>query len=345
MSIQKTFIYYCASFTFVMTLLVTTMYIIFIKTDWYDQLISIRIFSIPLVLFISLFSILAGCIFGWIIGLMVKKKAMEIENGLHELEMGNEERNFFPEEKLEEVSLIWERIRRIQARFQEQVKVSQRMANERVDAQEKMKQEVLTQERSRLARELHDSVSQQLFAATMLLSAITQNPNPNEQTTQKQMKLVEEIVNESQSEMRALLLHLRPAQLEGKSLKQGIEELLTELTAKLPMKVIWDVEDLQLDKGIEDHLFRIVQEILSNTLRHAKAKLLELRLIQKNKLVILKIIDDGVGFELSEQKAGSYGLVLLRERVAEIGGMIRMVSFPGKGTSIEVTVPIIKEVE
>ncbi|MBA5819488.1 sensor histidine kinase, partial [Escherichia coli] len=71
------------------------------------------------------------------------------------------------------------------------------------------------------------------------------------------------IVNESQSEMRALLLHLRPTQLEGKSLKTGIEQLLKELTTKLPIEVEWQIEDISLQKGIEDHLFRIVQELLS----------------------------------------------------------------------------------
>ena len=91
----------------------------------------------------------------------------------------------------------------------------------------------------------------------------------------KQRMLVEEIINDAQTEMRALLLHLRPVQLEGKSLKAGMEEILTELTARLPMKVTWKIQDVSLDKGVEDHLFRILQESVSNTLRHAKASLLE----------------------------------------------------------------------
>ena len=86
--------------------------------------------------------------------------------------------------------------------------------------------------------------------------------------------------------------------------------------------MIWDVEDVHLNSSIEDHLFRIVQELLSNTLRHAKAKELEVYLHQVDKNVLLRIVDDGVGFDMKEQskKAGSYGLNNIRERVVGMGG-------------------------
>ncbi|MCG2963560.1 sensor histidine kinase, partial [Escherichia coli] len=83
----------------------------------------------------------------------------------------------------------------------------------------------------------------------------------------KQLKMVEEMINQSQLEMRALLLHLRPAALKGKSLQEGITELLLELAQKVPMELKWNVEEFLLDKGVEDHLFRIAQESVSNALR------------------------------------------------------------------------------
>ncbi|MGE8206734.1 sensor histidine kinase [Heyndrickxia sp. NPDC080065] len=345
MSIQRTFLFYFSSFSLVIAIFISAIYIQTIKVDWYEALFFKQIFLLPVIVFIILTSIILGVVCGLVIGYIMKKKFEEVDIRLVELEKGEFDISKIPTEKLIEVSGLYDRLQRIQNRFDEQVKASQKLANERADWNESMKQEILSQERNRLARELHDSVSQQLFAATMLLSAINQNPNPDKTVTNKQMKLVEEIINESQSEMRALLLHLRPIQLEGKSLKKGAEELLLELTAKLPLKVSWKIDDLKLDKGVEDHLFRIMQESISNTLRHAKATTLEIHLIKREQFVFLKIIDDGVGFEMGQEKAGSYGLQNIRERAAEIGGAIKMISFKGKGTSIEVKIPILKQKE
>ena len=146
------------------------------------------------------------------------------------------------------------------------------------------KEEILENERHRLARELHDSVSQQLFAAMMMLSALNEQAQRTEtpEPYRKQLAMVAEIINASQSEMRALLLHLS-YQSRRKSLRKGIEQLLKELQTKIKIELIWDVEDVHLNSSIEDHLFRIVQELLSNTLRHAKAKELEVYLHQVDK--------------------------------------------------------------
>ncbi len=111
-------------------------------------------------------------------------------------------------------------------------------------------------------------------------------------------------------------------------------------------KFIIRIEDTDVKRNVaggEDHLFRIVQEALSNTLRHAKAKKTEVRLRKIDQYAILKIIDDGVGFEVGVNKAGSYGLRSMQERVHEIGGTLKVLSFPAKGTQIEVKVPIMIE--
>ena len=123
------------------------------------------------------------------------------------------------------------------------------------------------------------------------MSAITESQTNIGITGRKQLKLVEEMIHQSQLEMRALLLHLRPVALHDKTLQEGIQELLVELTQKVPMDITWKLETVTLDKGMEDHLFRIVQESISNTLRHAKAKSLEVLLMKRDDLLILR--DDG----------------------------------------------------
>src|SRR5699024_392468 len=162
---------------------------------------------------------------------------------------------------------------------------------------------------------------------------------------QKQLKMVEGIINESQSEMRALLLHLRPINLEGKTLKKGIEQLLTELKTKIQIQLTWEIDDVLLATGMEDHLFRIVQELLSNTLRHSKAKELEVYLHQFPDSLLLRVIDDGIGFNPDDKKARNYGLENIKERVNGMGGTCKIISFINKGTSIEIKIPLIKRSE
>ena len=218
-----------------------------------------------------------------------------------------------------------------------QRKSLQRIIDERAEEQDKLIQERIIQERQRLARELHDSVSQQLFAASMLLSAITEN---NEVAiAQKPVLQVERIVQQAQLEMRALLLHLRPAPLNNKSLAEGLEELLIELREKVLFDIRFRLEEVTLSKGAEDHLFRIAQETLSNTLRHAQATEVDVLFVERDGLAIFRVQDNGVGFKDGDGKGGSYGLQNVKERAIEIGGTCKIVSVPSQGTIVEVKLP------
>jgi NarL family two-component system sensor histidine kinase LiaS len=269
-----------------------------------------------------------------------RRQLFFLDQSLHQLEEGKQtEINERP--TITEIQTIAKRIEKIGKQMSEQAKLSQRLATEKVEDQEARIQEIIEQERNRLARELHDSVSQQLFAASMMMSAINETKQQTTETLEdKQLKMVEEMIHQSQLEMRALLLHLRPVALKNKSLKVGIEELLIELSQKVTMDIQWKVEDFPLDKGIEDHLFRILQESISNTLRHAKANKLEVLMIKRDDLVILRIVDDGIGFEVNKTKAGSYGMQNMHERALEVGGTLKIISVKNKGTRLEVKVPV-----
>ena len=217
----------------------------------------------------------------------------------------------------------------------------QRLSHEKVETNDAIVQERLLAERQRLARELHDSVSQQLFAASMLLSALTEQEQ-NEQS-QKKLAQVEKVVQQAQLEMRALLLHLRPVALRNKSLAEGLEDLIVELQEKVYFNIDYQIEEIALGKAEEDHLFRIAQEALSNTLRHAKATEVELLFIARDGLAILRIQDNGLGFDNNGDKTSSYGLRNIAERAVEIGCTYKIVSVPAEGTIVEVKVPLKKE--
>lgn len=296
--------------------------------------------GLPFVIFLPSLVMSVGLIYGVVSGMFWKRQLEKVDEGLYLLEQGRlpSQQETYP---VQEMAKMVERMQLIHKQINEQTKLSQKMANEKAIDQEKQIQEIVSQERNRLARELHDSVSQQLFAASMFMSAITESQSDMEKTEMKQFKVVEEMIHQSQLEMRALLLHLRPVALKGKSLHEGMKELLLELAQKVTMEINWKMEPVTLDKGIEDHLFRILQESISNTLRHAKANSLEVLLIVRDGLIILRITDDGIGFNVEESKTGSYGLQNMHERAVELGGTMHLVSVPNKGTKLEVKIPLL----
>lgn len=339
MSILKRQLLICISISLLLFLTIfLCYYVIFFSSDW-TPLYEKKIFNVPFLVFALSISLLFGVLFGIASGLFYKSEINQLNDTLRSVNLGE---NLSEKEiKTRELSESVKKVKQIQTVLLDQAKRSQALATENSVEQEKRVQEMVKEERNRLARELHDSVSQQLFAASMLMSAINESGGNEETTEKKQLRMVESMIQQSQLEMRALLLHLRPVHLKDKSLKEGVDNLLSELKQKIPFTVKWKVEDLELEKGIEDHLFRILQESVSNTLRHAKAQLLEVYIIQHERSLIMRVIDDGVGFTADEAKAGSYGLQNMKERAIEIGGILKVVSVPKQGTRIEVRVPLV----
>lgn len=336
--IQRQIVWGASMSLLILAVLTASFFTMFPVPDWGD-LWETEVLDIPFILFVPSVSLAIGLIFGFISGLYWRRKLQTVDSLLHQIEEG---RQLDADElnNSKELQSIASRAENIQKHIADQAKISQKLANEKAEDIESRMQEIISQERNRLARELHDSVSQQLFAASMMMSAINETQQNQEGRQAKQLKMVEEMIHQSQLEMRALLLHLRPAALKGKTLQEGIEELLVELLQKVALEIDWKVENFPLDKGVEDHLFRILQEAVSNTLRHAKSHNLEVLLIQRDEYAILRVADDGVGFDVEETKAGSYGLQNMYERAAEVGGSMKIISVKKKGTRLEVKVPI-----
>ena len=337
--VQRQIVWGIALSLFIFTFLSISFFMAFPVYNWSD-LWEQDLMDIPFIFFLPSVSITIGILFGLGSGFYWRKQMHSIDTILHEVEEGRT--SVIPNGISYEP--IVQRVQKIQKQMVEQAKASQKLANEKAEDQENRIQEIISQERNRLARELHDSVSQQLFAASMMMSAINETHQADHRES-KQLKMVEEMIHQSQLEMRALLLHLRPVPLKGKTLQEGIEELLIELSQKVTMEIGWKVEEFPLDKGIEDHLFRILQESVSNILRHSKAKELEVLLIQRDQFIIMRVVDDGVGFDVEESKAGSYGLQNMYERAVEIGGTCKIISVKNKGTRLEVKVPLMRNGE
>lgn len=213
-----------------------------------------------------------------------------------------------------------------------------------IDNKDLVKQEEIVEaERKRIARDLHDTVSQELFATSMILSGLAANVSQvPEETLTQQLVLVKEMIETAQRDLRILLLHLRPSELDGKNLVEGFDIILKEVSEKSKMTVHFYHDIEELPKLMEEHLFRIGQEIISNTLRHAHAKHLEVYLVQNESELQLKMVDDGVGFVLGEDEDISYGLKNIQDRVEDMAGTLKIRTAPNKGVAIDIRIPLLK---
>ncbi|HEN0099824.1 TPA: sensor histidine kinase [Streptococcus agalactiae] len=207
-------------------------------------------------------------------------------------------------------------------------------------------QEIVKQERKRIARDLHDTVSQDLFAASMVLSGIAQNVSQLDvDQVGSQLLAVEEMLQHAQNDLRILLLHLRPVELENKTLSEGFRMILKELTDKSDIEVVYHESILTLPKKIEDNIFRIGQEFISNTLKHSQASRLEVYLNQTENELQLKMIDNGIGFDMDSVYDLSYGLKNIEDRVEDLAGNLQLLSQPGKGVAMDIRLLLVNQSE
>lgn len=203
-------------------------------------------------------------------------------------------------------------------------------------------EQIIEKERKRIARDLHDTVSQELFAAHMILSGVSQQAlKPDREKMQTQLQSVAAILETAQKDLRVLLLHLRPVELEQKSLVEGIQILLKELEDKSDLKVSLKQNVSKLPKKIEEHIFRILQELISNTLRHAQASCLDVYLCQTDFELQLKVVDNGIGFQLGSLDDLSYGLRNIKERVEDMAGTVQLLTAPKQGLAVDIRIPLL----
>ncbi|TCT23679.1 NarL family two-component system sensor histidine kinase LiaS [Melghiribacillus thermohalophilus] len=273
----------------------------------------------------------------------IKDRLTGISILISALSQGRYNAKIYGERREDEIDLISDKLGELAQKLQDQVRSLQRMAEEKSDYAKKARQAATMEERQRLARDLHDAVSQQLFALTMMSQATVKLLEKNPETAREQMEEIAQIALQAQTEMRALLLHLRPVHLSGETLQSGLTKLVDELKQKCQIQFKLEIgEELGLSRSKEEHLFRIVQEALSNILRHSSAEHVHIAVKRRSNEVSLYIHDDGKGFKVNEQLENktSYGLKSMKERTQELGGSFAIRSKVGEGTYINIKIPL-----
>jgi two-component system, NarL family, sensor histidine kinase LiaS len=234
---------------------------------------------------------------------------------------------------------IVEELNQLAIHLEEQAFSLQRLADEKVTLTQTAHTAAVMEERQRLARDLHDVVSQQLFALSMLSSATLRLIDQQPDKVKEQITQIAEIAIKAQGEMRALLLHLRPIELSEDSLCEGIIKLIKELKEKTKLEFQASIDEIEhISKAAEEHLFRIVQEALSNILRHSEASKVKITLTERENDIYMFISDNGKGFDPSKNRIASYGLKTMRERCEEMGGIFNIRSKANEGTYIDIRI-------
>lgn len=191
-------------------------------------------------------------------------------------------------------------------------------------------------ERQRLARELHDAVTQQLFSASLIGEVL---PQIWESSTAKGAEYLEDLrllTRGALAEMRALLVELRPAAITDTPLPDLLQQLTAALSGRIrvPVELQVSAGASRLPDDVQVALYRVAQEALQNVARHAKARQVWVALELKTEAATLSVRDDGHGFDLAGVPADHFGLAIMRERMAAVGGTITIESQPGQGTSL-----------
>jgi len=198
------------------------------------------------------------------------------------------------------------------------------------------------EERTRLARELHDSVTQSLYSLVLLAEGWRRMVNEGD-TTQIEDYLgrIGEIAQQSLKEMRLLIHELHPPVLEREGLVGALRQRIDAVEERVGIEARVLMEELiELPAAVEQGLYRIAQEALNNALKHADSTTVTVRIRPEDEQIMLEVTDNGRGFDPQAVKhGGGIGLGSMRERARQMGGVLTILSAPDTGTTVRATVP------
>jgi signal transduction histidine kinase len=224
----------------------------------------------------------------------------------------------------------------------EMLAVHAAIAIEKTRLYERSRELSIVEERNRLARELHDSVTQKLFGITLTAEAAATVIDRDTPEARAQLQRVQQLAREAMDELRSLIFELRPPAVDTEGLATALRKHVDVL-----QRVHGHAVKLRLDEDAAPHgegdaeVLRIAQEALQNALRHAEAEHVDVRLHADNGRLRLAVTDDGIGFDPADPalRARRLGLTSMEERARALGGSLTIESRPGEGTTVALEVP------
>jgi signal transduction histidine kinase len=226
-----------------------------------------------------------------------------------------------------------------------------RLYQDLVEEKERMV-EVQEETRKKLARDLHDGPTQSVAAIAMRINLARRMLKKDSKSTEEELIKIEELAHRTTKEVRHMLFTLRPLILESQGLTAALDAMAEKMRETFNQNVIINVDEKVLDTmemGKQGVIFYIIEEATNNARKHANALHIWVRLRSFEKeMALLEIEDDGLGFDVvavnkSYDKRGSLGMINLRERTELVNGLLNIDSAPGKGTRIQVYIPLSEE--
>ncbi|MFI6601805.1 GAF domain-containing protein [Nonomuraea sp. NPDC050536] len=197
----------------------------------------------------------------------------------------------------------------------------------------------MLEERNRMARELHDAVTQKLFSLRLTAQAAAAMLQSSPEKAEVELERVQKLAGEALAELRAVIVELRPAELDSHGLAETLRKHVRMLDRLYSSQVNFEFDELPpLDPEIEVVVLRVAQEALHNALRHSGASRVDVRLAYEGGKLALTITDDGSGFEQADSRG--LGLISMRDRAESVGGAMTVGSSPGAGTTVRVEVGV-----
>jgi len=210
---------------------------------------------------------------------------------------------------------------------------NERLVDELKATQERLKELAVVEERNRLARDLHDSVKQQVFAISMQLGAARTALSETDKAYTSVTE-AERLAQQAGTELTSLINALRPPSLVRKSLPEAIREFVEEWSRQNHTETKMNIDStISVDERIEPALFRVLQEALANVARHSIADQVTVNLVSENDAFVLSIEDNGIGFD-AKQIAKGIGLDSMQERLISVNGKVDIDSEKSKGTRV-----------
>ena len=226
-----------------------------------------------------------------------------------------------------------------------------RLYQDLVEEKERMI-EVQEEARKKLARDLHDGPTQSVSAIAMRINLIRMMLTKAPDKVEGELLRVEDLARRTTKEIRHMLFTLRPLVLESQGLRAALESMAEKMFETYDQNVEIDVDDKvieQLEMGKQGVIFFLSEEAVNNARKHAKASLITVRLRSiEHSIILLEIKDNGVGFDVKAinqnyEQRGSLGMVNLTERTELINGLLNLDSAPGRGTNVQVFIPLSEE--
>jgi len=217
------------------------------------------------------------------------------------------------------------------------------MAEELQELVQQRQELAVTQERNRLARDLHDSAKQLALAASFQIATARQLFERDPQSASTSLEEAEKLVDRVRSELTDLIHELRSTQMDGREFNEVVQTYAAEWAHSSGIGFQLEVQEVeQLPLETEEALYRIMQEALANVARHSGAQQVNIEIQQYDGEIQLSVRDDGIGFDTQRTESGM-GLSSMQERAEVIGGFTRITSQPGAGTEVRVVLPMPKK--